>query len=135
MSSVLSSRLSESPPPPIIGNKHEHDVIADSSLLDDEEVFEVHIAKAQKITQNTGQPKAGDYDPPSRELILSAANTYRVLLATQGAFPMSSEELELVKKAWKRVNDDGETTPMALTPDITRIVSFFIVFLSLFPVA
>lgn len=94
----------------------------------------MHVAKAQKISQNTGRPKASDYDPQTRELILSAANLYRALLATQGAFPTSSEELDLVKKAWKRVNDENELTSVELTPDIMRIVSFFF-FPSLLPVA
>ena len=83
----------------------------------------MHVAKAQKISTNAGRPKAADYDDVARELILSAANTYRALLVSQGAFPTSSEELELVKMAWKRVNDDSEKNPMALTPDIVRIVS------------
>lgn len=64
-----------------------------------------------------------DYDDVTRELILSAANTYHALLVYQGAFPTSLEELELVKRAWKRVNDDSEKNLMALTPDIVRIVS------------
>jgi hypothetical protein len=130
--STLSSRLSESPKPPVIRNKREHDDIADSSLSDDEGVFEVHGAKAQKISQNAGRPKAADYEVAAREVILSAANTYRALLVTQGAFPTSSEELELVKKAWKKVNDESEMNPIALTPDIVRIVSFFLPFVSLF---
>lgn len=83
----------------------------------------MHVAKAQKISTNAGRPKAADYDDVARELILSAANTYRALLVSQGAFPTSSEELELVKRAWKRVNDDSEKNPMGLTPDIVRIVS------------
>ena len=90
----------------------------------DDEVFEVHVSKAQKISQNSGCPKAADYDVDAREVILSAANTYWALLASQGAFPTSSEELELAKRAWKRANDKNETNPMALTLDIVRIVSF-----------
>jgi hypothetical protein len=94
--------------------------------LDDDEVIEVPAAKAQKINTNAGRPKAADYDDVAKELILSAANTYRALLVSQGAFPTSSEELELVKGAWKRVNDNSEMSPMALTPDIVRIVSRFL---------
>ena len=52
------------------------------------------------------------------------ANIYRALLATQGGFPTSSEELELVKRSWKRALDEIEMNPIALTPDIVRIVSF-----------
>jgi hypothetical protein len=114
-----------SPPPPVIKREHE----ADS----DDEVFEVHVAKARKTSTNAGRPKAADYEDAAREVILSAANTYRALLASQGAFPTSSEELDLAKKSWKRVNDDSGMSPMALTPDIVRIVSYFIlILLSLF---
>jgi hypothetical protein len=114
-------------PPPVI--KREHDVLADS----DDEVFEVHVAKARETSTNAGRPKAADYEVAAREVILSAANTYRALLASKGAFPTSSEELDLVKQSWKRVNDDSGMSPMALTPDIVRIVSYFIlILLSLF---
>ena len=112
--------------------------------LDDDDAFEVHIAKAQKTSTNAGHPKAADYEDATTEVILSAANTcralittqgtsgfssfsstYRALISTQGAFPSSSsEELELVKRSWKMVNDDSGMSPMGLTPDIVRIVSF-----------
>lgn len=112
----LSSAHSDSPPPRAKRN------LADS---DDEDLFEVPAAKAQKISPNAGRPKAGDYESSAREVILSAANTYRALLVSQGAFPTSSEELDLVKRSWKRVNDDSGIDPhMGLTPDIVRIVSF-----------
>ena len=54
------------------------------------------------------------------------ANYYRALLTSQGAFPTSLEELELVKRSWKRANEDTEMNPIALTPDIVRIVSSFL---------
>ena len=88
--------------------------------------------KGSKITSNTGRPKAADYEAAARELILSVANTYLALLATQGAFPTSSEELVLVKMAWKMVNDDSETNPLSLTPDIVRIVSTFLFLFQIF---
>ena len=74
----------------------------------------MHIAKAQKISTNAGRLKATDYDDVTRELILSAANTYCALLVSQGAFLTSLEELELVKRACKRVNDNSEKNLMAL---------------------
>jgi hypothetical protein len=89
----------------------------------------VHASKAQKISTNSGRPKAADYESSAKELILAAANMYRALLVSQKAFPTSSEELELVKRSWKRVNDDSEMDPMDLTPDIVRIVSFLSLFL------
>lgn len=115
----LSSTQSHSPPPQI---KREH---VDS---DNEDIFEVH--KAQKISANSGCPKAADYESSTKEVILSAANTYWVLLVSQSAFPTSSEELDLVKSAWKRANVDSEIE-IELTLDIVRIVSLSL-FLSFF---
>jgi hypothetical protein len=111
----ISSTHSDSPPP----IKREH---VDS---DDEDIFPVHISKAQKISANSGRPKAADYESSAKEIILAAANAYRVLLVSQNAFPTSSEELDLVKSAWKRANVDNEKE-IELTPDIVRIVSFFL---------
>jgi hypothetical protein len=119
----LSSARSDSPLPHVIQTKRQHDAISE---LDEDEVIEVHVSKAPKINKTAGRPKAADYDLVAKEVILSAANTYRALLASQGAFPTSSEELELVKRSWKRVNDDSKLTPMTLTPDIVRIVSNFL---------
>ena len=132
ISSISSTQ--ETPPPCIIQNKREHDAIGSSDTDDDDKVFEVHIPKAQKITSNTGCPKAADYEAAAREVILSAANTYHTLLTTQGAFPTSLEEFMLVKRAWKMVNDDSEMDPLSLTPDIVRIVNtFFFCFRLFFP--
>ena len=131
ISSISSTQ--ETPPPCIIQNKCEHDAIGSSDTDDNNKVFEVHIFKAQKITSNIGCPKAADYEAAAREVILSAANTYHALLATQGAFPTSSEEFMLVKMAWNMVNDDREMDPLSLTPDIVRIVNtFFFLFQTLF---
>jgi hypothetical protein len=118
--STISSTQLESPPTRVI-NKRECDA------LDDDEVFDVPVAKAQKTSKHAGRPKAADYEVAAKEVILSAANTYRAFLASQGGFPTSSEELELVKRSWKRAHDDSEMDQMmALTPDIVRIVSFSI---------
>ena len=89
---------------------------------DDENVFQVHVSKAQRISATSGRSKAADYESAAKEIILSAANLYRVLLVSQTAFPSSSEELDLVKRAWKKANEDNETD-IELTPDIVRIVS------------
>jgi hypothetical protein len=121
--SIVSISSTRSPSP-LVRTKREH---VDS---DGEDLLEAPVAKAQKVSANAGRPKAGDYESSAKEVILSAANTYRALLVSQGAFPTSLEELDLVKKAWKRVNDDSEMDPpMGLTPDIVRIVSFLILFL------
>ena len=89
-------------------------------------MFDMHDSKAQKISTNAGRPKAADYESSAKEVILAAANTYRALLVSQKAFPTSSEELDLVKRSWKRVNDETEMDPMDLTADIVRIVSLFL---------
>lgn len=122
MSISSSSTESDSGSPPRV-IKRERDVIGDP---DDDEVFEVQAAKAQKTSKHAGRPKAADYEADAREVILSAATIYRALLATQGGFPTSSEELELVKRSWKRAHDDSEMNQntIVLSPDIVRIVSF-----------
>ena len=63
---------------------------------------------------------------------MAAANVYRALLASQGAFPNPSKEIELVKKSWKLVNAESGVNPLALTPSIVTIVSKFISGLMLF---
>ena len=65
----------------LLSFKRQHDA---SSDLDDDELV---VSKAQRITTNPGRPKAADYDDVAKELILSAANTYRALIVSQGAFP------------------------------------------------
>ena len=107
----LSSTRSESPPISVITNKRKRNIIEDDEAFEGQAVY-----KAQKINQNAGHPKAGDYEVAAREVILSAANYYRALLTSQGAFPTSLEELELVKRSWKRANEDTEMNPIALTP-------------------
>ena len=47
----------------------------------------VLVNKAPKLQIKSSQSKAGDYDEFGKELVLSAANKYRALLASQGAFP------------------------------------------------
>ena len=54
---------------------------------------------------------------------MAVANIYHVLLASQGAFPIPSVELKLIKKAWKLVNVESGVKPLALTPSIVTIVS------------
>ena len=90
------SLTQETPPPHVIQNKHEHDAIGSSDTDDDNKVFEVHVSKVQKIHLKYW---TADYEAAAREVILSVANTYCALLATQGAFPTSLEELVLVKRA------------------------------------
>ena len=78
--------------------------MTDDESDSDKEVTEVHVSKARKIERKSGRPKAGDFKEADKELVLMAANIYRVLLASQDAFPNASTEMTLVKKAWKQMN-------------------------------
>lgn len=80
-------------------------------------------AKAQKINNKTGRPRAGDYEDLAKELILQAATVYRCLLSTKDAFPDIATEAEMIKAAWAHVNNETGLTPLRLTPDIVKIVS------------
>jgi hypothetical protein len=96
----------------------------------DDEDAEIVVSKAPKLEKKSTRPKAADYDEFGKELVLNAANKYRALLASQGAFPDSSRELKLVKKAWKMVNAESGVirNPLGLTPSIVTIVSKFKLF-------
>ncbi|KAG6904232.1 hypothetical protein DXG01_011598, partial [Tephrocybe rancida] len=79
--------------------------------------------KATKITNNTGRPKALDYDDVSKEVILAAANVYRCLISTVNGFPDSRTEIDFVRQAWQRANKDaGIEPPIDMTPDIGKII-------------
>jgi hypothetical protein len=78
------------------------------------------------MNKKSARPKAGDYDEMGKEQVLAAANTYRALLASQGAFPSTATELKLIKKSWKLVNAESGVPSLALTPSIVTIVSRFI---------
>jgi hypothetical protein len=111
-------------PSPQAGSKRQHGT--DEENGSDVEEPEIEVRKAQKIPKKNGRPKAGDFDEIGKELVLAAANTYRALLASQGAFPNPSEEVKLIKKSWKLVNEESGMTPLSLTPSIVTIVSKFI---------
>jgi hypothetical protein len=102
----------------------ETDEEEDSESSDDDEDSEVVVTKAPVLQKRSSRPKAGDYDEIGKEIVLSAANRYRALLASQGAFPNPSRELKLIKKAWKLVNAESGVTQKALdlTPSIVTIV-------------
>ena len=109
---------------PQAGSKRSHNT-DDEEDEEDEEECDIHVSKAAKISKKTARPKAGDYDEFGKEIVLSAANLYRALLASKDAFPSASMELKLIKKAWKLVNKDSGVNPLALTPAIVTIVSNF----------
>jgi hypothetical protein len=79
-----------------------------------------------KIGKKNTRPKAGDYDNSNKELVLAAANIYRVLLASRGSFPNTALEVKLIKKAWKLMNEESGQKVRALTPSIITIVSISI---------
>jgi hypothetical protein len=90
----------------------------------DDEIEEVvYTVKAQKINEKSGRPKARDYDDAAKEIILQAATIYRCLLSTENGFPELAVETEMVKLAWEKTNNESGMPPLALTPDIAKIVS------------
>jgi len=107
---------------PQAGSKRGH-ITDDSGNDSDVDEVDVHISKAPKVSKKTARPKAGDFDDFRKELVLSAANIYRALLASQGAFPDTTLELKLIKKSWKLVNAESGVKPLTLTPSIVTIVS------------
>ena len=52
-----------------------------------------------------------------------AATVYHCLLSTKDAFPDLTTEADMVKEAWASVINEITGTPLALTPDIAKIVS------------
>ena len=54
---------------------------------------------------------------------------YHCFLSTENAFPDLAPEVEMVKMAWDYTNIESGLTPICLTSEITRIVSFFFPFL------
>ncbi|KAG6806926.1 hypothetical protein H0H92_009551 [Tricholoma furcatifolium] len=77
--------------------------------------------KATKITDNTGRPKASDYDDVGKEIILKATSFYRCLISTVNGFPESAAELAMVREAWQLATEDVGIQ-MGLTPDIGKII-------------
>ena len=58
--------------------------------------------------------------------ILQAATIYCCLLSTENGFPELALETELVKLAWEDAYKKSGMPTLALTPDITEIVSHFL---------
>ena len=106
---------------PQAGTKRAH-----TSDDDTDSDVEVHVSKTPKIEKKNPRPKAGDYDSSEKELVLAAANIYRVLLASRGPFPNTATEVKLIKKAWKLMNADSGLKARELTPSIITIVSISI---------
>lgn len=105
---------------PQTGTKRNH-TTDDESDSDNE----VHISKNPKIEKKSTRPKASDFDNSERELVLAAANIYRILLASKGPFPNTATEIKLIRKAWKVMNAESGLKGRALTPSIITIVCFF----------
>lgn len=107
---------------PQSGSKRSHTTDDEGEDMDIEEP-DLHVSKAPKLQKKTPRPKAADYDEFGKELVLAAANIYRALLASQGAFPDTSTELKLIKKSWSVVNTQSGVNHLLLTPSIVTIVS------------
>ena len=110
------------PPSPQAGSKRHLDTDEEEGLTDDDD-SDLLAVKAPKIQKKSARPKAGDYDEFGKDLVLTAANRYRALLALQGAFPNPSTELSLIKRAWKLVNAESGAKPLTLSPSVVTIVS------------
>ena len=104
------------------GTKRDHTSDDD----DNDSEIDVHVSKTPKIEKKSTRPKAADYHDSEKELVLAAANIYRVLLASRGPFPNTAMEIKLIKKAWKLMNEESGQKARALSPSIITIVSFFI---------
>ena len=109
------------PMSPQAGSKRPLDTDEEEDLTDDD--GDILAIKAPKIQKKSARPKAGDYDEFGKDMVLTAANRYRALLASQGAFPNPSTELSLIKKAWKLVNAESGVKALTLSPSIITIVS------------
>ena len=109
------------PMSPQAGSKRPLDTDEEEDLTDDN--GDILAIKAPKIQKKSARPKAGDYDEFGKDMVLTAANRYRALLASQGAFPNPSTELSLIKKAWKLVNAESGVKALTLSPSIITIVS------------
>ena len=96
------------------------------SWSDDSDCKVEVVHKAHKINEILGQPKAQDYDDVAKEVILQAATIYCCLLSTENGFPELALETELVKLAWEDAYKESGMPTLALTPDITEIVSHFL---------
>ena len=105
-----------------MGSKQQHTTDEEDNNSDSEDA-DVHVSKAPKVPKKTACPKARDYDEFSKELVLAAANIYCALLASKDTFPNPSNELKLIKKAWKLVNTESRVKPLALTLSIVTIIS------------
>ena len=123
MPEIVASTTTHSPAHGGTKQRHESDEEDDDDS--DKEDGEVVVSKAPKQQKKSCRPKASDYDDFGKELVLTAANKYRALLASQGAFPMTSIELYLIKKAWKLANAESGVKATKLTPSIVTIVSEF----------
>ena len=106
---------------PQAGTQQDHTMDNDS----DSDV-DINISKTPNIEKKSTRPKAGDYHDSEKELVLAAANIYRVLLASRGSFPNTAMEVKLIKKAWKLMNEESGQKARALSPSIITIVSIFI---------
>jgi hypothetical protein len=68
---------------------------------------DAHVSKTPKLEKKSTQPKAGDFNSSDKELVSVASNIYRMLLASRGSFPNTATEMKLIKKAWKKINQES----------------------------
>jgi hypothetical protein len=93
---------------------------------DSDSDVDVHVSKTPKIEKKNSRPKAGDFSNSEKELVLVASNIYRVLLASRGPFPNTATEVKLIKKAWKKMDEESGLKARDITPTFITIVSISI---------
>ena len=124
---VANDLHEQSPSPPIedddksSGTKRSHTTDDDT----DSDV-DAHVSKTRKVEKKSTRPKAGDFSNSEKELVLVASNIYRILLASRGPFPNTATEVKLIKKAWRKMNDESGLKALPLTPSFITIVSISI---------
>jgi hypothetical protein len=84
---------------------------------------DAHVSKTPKLEKKSTRPKAGDFNTSDKELVLVASNIYRVLLASRGPFPNTATEVKLIKKAWKKMNQESGLKALDINSTIITIVS------------
>ena len=99
---------------------------SDDSVAD---VHEQQTAKAQKLYESQGRPKAKDYDNVTQEILGVAIPIYRCLVCTRAPFPDHTKELEFVKIAWRKACEQVEVR-LEMTPELIRMVYLCIIWLS-----
>jgi len=89
---------------------------------DDDDNSHRQTAKAHKVWESVGHPKAKDYDDVTQEVLSVAIAVYRCLISSEAPFPDHSKELEFVKIAWNVACKKADLR-LEMTPELVKMVS------------